>query len=105
MIWRGLSVILKYRIQMIRLRCIVRNYKLQVAQRGVITLPQAIRREYGIEPGQEISLIDLDGVFLLSPAPSEVDVLANKITAELAGRGETLESMLAALREARAEYE
>ncbi len=83
----------------------MRNYKLQVAQRGVITLPQAIRREYGIEPGQEISLIDLDGVFLLSPAPSEVDVLANKITAELAGRGETLESMLAALREARAEYE
>lgn len=83
----------------------MKNYKLQVAQRGVITLPQAVRRAYSIEPGQELTLIDLDGVFLLSPVPSEVDALADKIAGELTDRGETLESMLAALREARAEYE
>jgi len=83
----------------------MKNYKLQVAQRGVITLPQAIRRAYGIEPGQELTLIDLDGAFVLTARPSQVDALADKIAAELTGRGETLESMLAALREARAGYE
>jgi len=50
-------------------------------------------------------LIDLDGAFVLTARPSQVDALADKIAAELTGRGETLESMLAALREARAGYE
>jgi hypothetical protein len=44
-------------------------------------------------------LTDLGGTFLLHREPSEVDALADRIAAELAERGETLESMLAALRE------
>ena len=43
-------------------------------------------------------------MFVLNPQPSNVDALADRIADELAGRGETLESMLQALREMRAEY-
>jgi bifunctional DNA-binding transcriptional regulator/antitoxin component of YhaV-PrlF toxin-antitoxin module len=81
----------------------VRSFSLQVAQRGLITLPQAVRKAYGIEPGQEMTLVDLDGVFVLSPRASRIDPLADKLAQELAERGESLESMLQALREVRAE--
>lgn len=80
-----------------------RSFSLQVAQRGLITLPQAVRKAYGIEPGQEMTLVDLDGVFVLSPRASRIDPLADKLAQELAERGESLESMLQALREVRAE--
>ncbi len=82
----------------------MQTFTLQVAQRGLVTLPKELRQAYNIQPGQQLTLLDLDGVFVLSPKPSQVDALANRIADELAGRGETLESMLQTLREVRAEY-
>jgi len=81
----------------------VQSFTLQVAQRGLITLPQAVRKAYDIRPGQAMTLVDLDGVFVLSPRPSQVDPLADELAQELAARGQSLESMLQALREVRAE--
>jgi AbrB family looped-hinge helix DNA binding protein len=78
--------------------------RLQVAQRGLITLPKALRQAYGIRPGDELTLLDLGGVFLLTPKPSQVDALADRIAAELRSKGETLESMLQALHEERERY-
>jgi AbrB family looped-hinge helix DNA binding protein len=77
----------------------------QVAQRGVITLPKQLREAYGLQPGDTLSLVDLGGAFLLYPGRSEVEEIASRIGAELAAQGETLESMLQALREERARYE
>lgn len=82
----------------------MQTFKVQVAQRGLLTLPQPLRQAYNIHPGQEMRLIDLGGVFVLSPRPSQVAGLADRIAQELSQRGETLESMLAALREVRAEH-
>lgn len=82
----------------------MQTFTLQVAQRGLVTLPVEVRKAHNIQPGQQITLLDLDGVFVLSPRPSQVDALADRIADELAGRGETLESMLQTLREVRAEY-
>lgn len=76
----------------------------QVAQRGLITLPKALREAYGIEPGDTMTLLDLGGVFVLAPRRSEVEVLADQLAAEWRGRGETLESMLQAVREEREKY-
>ncbi len=81
------------------------TYKLQVAQRGLVTLPKSLRHEYGIEVGDELTLVDLDGVFLLKRGPSQVEIIADKIGRDLEGEGETLESMLLTLREIRAKYE
>jgi bifunctional DNA-binding transcriptional regulator/antitoxin component of YhaV-PrlF toxin-antitoxin module len=82
----------------------MQSFKVRIAQRGLITLPQKVRQAYNIRPGQEMSLLDLDGVFVLSARPSQVDAIADRIAEELGQRGETLESMLAALREARADH-
>jgi len=76
----------------------------QIAQRGLLTLPSSLREAYNLKPGDYLTLLDLGGVFVLSPRRSEVDSLAEKITARLVEGGETLESMLQALRESRDRY-
>jgi AbrB family looped-hinge helix DNA binding protein len=77
---------------------------LHVAQRGLITIPKSLREVYGIRPGDALTLLDLGGVFVLSPKPSQVDELADRIAADLQDKGESLESMLQALREERERY-
>ena len=76
----------------------------QVSQRGLVTLPKALRDSYHIREGDQLSLLDLGGVFVLSLRRSEIDGLAEQIQAALVEKGESLESMLLALREARQEY-
>lgn len=76
----------------------------QVSQRGVVTLPKGLRDSYHIREGDQFILLDVGGVFVLSPRRSEVDGLAEQLQAALVEQGESLESMLLALREAREEY-
>lgn len=76
----------------------------RVAQRGLVTLPKALREAYDIRPGDQLTLLDLGGVFILSPRRSEVDAIADRLAQEWKSRGETLESMLQALREERERY-
>jgi len=76
----------------------------QMAQRGVVTLPKALRQNYNLQPGDNFTLLDLGGVFVLSPRRSQVDSLADRLTQALTERGETLETMLQALREERERY-
>jgi bifunctional DNA-binding transcriptional regulator/antitoxin component of YhaV-PrlF toxin-antitoxin module len=76
----------------------------QVAKRGLLTLPKVLRDAYDIEPGDALTLLDLGGVFVLSPRLSEIDALADTIAADLQARGETLETMLQTLREERDKY-
>ncbi len=77
---------------------------LQLAQRGVLTLPKSLRETYTLSPGDELTLLYLLGVFVLSRRRSVIDTLADKITAELVEKGETLESMLQTLRAERERY-
>lgn len=83
----------------------MRSMTLQVAQRGLITLPKALRETYGISPGDTLTLLDLGGVFVLAPRPSEVDAIADRLADRWKAQGETLETMLQALREERARYD
>ncbi len=78
---------------------------IQVAQRGLVTLPKVLREAYRIQEGDQMTLLDLGGVFVLSPRRSEIDRIADQIGTTLAEKGESLESMLQALREARQRYE
>ena len=78
---------------------------LQMAQRGVLTLPKALRDQYNLQTGEQFTLLDLDGVFVLIPGRSKIDYLADQIKAGLVEQGESLESMLIALREARENYD
>lgn len=76
----------------------------QLAQRGVVTLPKTLRESYNLRPGDSFTLLDLGGVFVLSPHRSEIDTLADRLTQTLTQQGETLETMLLALREERERY-
>jgi len=82
------------------------TFKVQVVRRGLITLPKELREQNRIDEGDTLTLIDLgEGVFVMSPRRSCVDEIANKLAREWRESGETLESMLTALREVRAEYD
>ena len=78
--------------------------RVQIAQRGVLVLPKALRESYDIKPGDDFTLLDLGGVFVLSPQKSQVDAIAERISSALRERGETLETMLQVLREERERY-
>ncbi len=77
---------------------------IQMAQRGVLVLPKALREAYHLKAGVTFTLLDVGGVFVLSPRISEIDALADRITKTLLDEGETLESMIKALREEREKY-
>lgn len=74
---------------------------LTLGQRGVLTLPKSLRERYGLETGDDLTLIDLDGVFVLGPRRLQIDFLADRVGESLAGTDATLEDMLQALRRER----
>jgi bifunctional DNA-binding transcriptional regulator/antitoxin component of YhaV-PrlF toxin-antitoxin module len=78
---------------------------LQMGQRGVMTLPKSLRENYRFQPGDQFTLLDIGGVFVLTPKRSQIDALADQLTQSLVEQGETLESMLVALREERERYD
>jgi len=78
---------------------------IQMAQRGVVTLPKTLRDKYDLRAGDIFTLLDLGGTFVLSPKKTEVDALAYQISKSLFKSGETLESVLVNLREEREKYD
>ena len=80
------------------------NQQIQMAKRGVVTIPQALRKRYNLKSGDVFTLIDLGGTFVLSPGRSIVDELAGEITQRLTKKGETLESILKVLKDRRKRY-
>jgi bifunctional DNA-binding transcriptional regulator/antitoxin component of YhaV-PrlF toxin-antitoxin module len=76
----------------------------QVRQRGVVTLPADLRAKYGIKTGDTFRLIDIDGVFVLTPMVPMVPELAREIERLRLEAGLSVEAMLDALREQREHY-
>lgn len=77
---------------------------LQVRERGVLTLPAEIREKYGIRPGDTFRLVDLDGIFVLTPMVPMVPELAREIERAREAAGLSTEDLLLALREQRERY-
>jgi AbrB family looped-hinge helix DNA binding protein len=73
----------------------------QVRQRGTLTLPAELREKYGIEPGDTFRLVDLDGIFVLTPMVTMVPELAREIERARVEAGLSIEELLANLREQR----
>ncbi len=77
---------------------------IQVRQRGTLTLPAELREKYGIEPGDTFRLVDLDGIFVLTPMVPMVPELAREIERARAEAGLSIEELLVSLREHRERY-
>lgn len=76
----------------------------RVRQRGTLTLPASLREKYGIEPGDMFRLVDLDGVFVLTPVVPMVPELAREIERARLEAGLDTRELLAGLREQREQY-
>lgn len=76
----------------------------QVRQRGNLTLPADLRERYGIEPGDTFRIVDLDGIFVLTPMAPMVPELAREIERARLEAGIDTAELLAALREERVRY-
>ena len=74
---------------------------LQIRQRGTLTIPTALRRKYNLQEGDSLRLLDLDGIFVLSPVIPMVPELAREIEKLRLEAGLTTQELLAALRQER----
>lgn len=73
----------------------------QVRQRGSLTLPVTLREKYGIKTGDSFQLVDLDGIFVLTPMTPMVPELAREIEKIRQEAGLSTEALLQGLREQR----
>lgn len=76
----------------------------QIRQRGNLTLPANLRDKYGIEPGDSFRIIDLDGIFVLTPMVPMVPELAREIERLRLEAGLDTAELLLALRDERIKY-
>ena len=77
---------------------------IQIRQRGSLTLPVELRERYGIEAGDTFRILDLDGIFVLTPMTPMVPELAWEIERARLEAGLDTADLLQALREQRARY-
>ncbi len=77
---------------------------MQVRQRGAFTFPTELRKKYGIRPGDTYHVVDLDGIFVLTPMTPIVPKLANEIERMRLEAGLSTDELLSSLREQRVRY-
>jgi AbrB family looped-hinge helix DNA binding protein len=75
--------------------------QVQVRQRGTLTIPATLRERYGIKAGDTLNLVDLDGVFVLTPMVPMIPELAREIERLREEAGVSIEELLQGLREQR----
>lgn len=76
----------------------------QVRKRGTVTLPAELREKYDIREGDTYSVVDLDGIFVLTPMVPMVPELAREIERARLEAGLSTEELLRTLREERERY-
>ncbi|WP_053958996.1 AbrB/MazE/SpoVT family DNA-binding domain-containing protein [Sulfobacillus thermosulfidooxidans] len=60
----------------------------------MVTLPKAVRQHYGLGPDTPLTLVDWNGVFILSPRIPVVTDLAKQIAVERAAAGLSVQDLL-----------
>lgn len=76
----------------------------QIRKRGVLTLPADIREKYTIREGDTYRLVDLDGIFVLTPMVTMVPELVREIERLRLEAGINSEELIRGLREERERY-
>lgn len=76
----------------------------QLRDRGVVTLPKALRDRYGLAAGDALRVLDLDGVFVVTPMVPMVPELAREIERLRTEAGLSTEDLLEGLQRERERY-
>ncbi len=74
----------------------MQHYLVQLRDRGVVTLPKEVRERYGLAADTPLTLIDWDGILVLSSRVPVVTELARQLAAERAVAGVTVDDLLTA---------
>lgn len=74
---------------------------LTLRDRGTLTLPAELRRKYRLEEGEPLTLLDLGGVFVLSPKIPLVPKLVGELERVREEAGLSVEDLLKGLDEQR----
>ena len=78
---------------------------IQLRKKGTLTLPRELRRKYGLEAGDALTLLDVgDGFLFLTPRAAEVNRQWDRVGQILEEEGVTLEELLEVLDEEREKY-
>jgi AbrB family looped-hinge helix DNA binding protein len=78
---------------------------LQIRSKGTITIPASLRKKYGLDDGETLTLIDLgSGSFMLTPKVSKINRLGDRIAKQLKEDNVSLDDLLSALDEERKHY-
>jgi len=78
---------------------------IQIRGKGTVTLPIDLRRKYGLDEGDFITLIELgDGSLLLTPIMTRVDRLGDRVGRAMAEEEIALDEILDTLDEERERY-
>ncbi len=75
--------------------------RLQIGKRGTVTLPASLRKRYNLDAGDALTVVDLGGVFVLSPEVSVVSKIAQEVKLLRDSAGVTLDDLLEGLDEER----
>lgn len=74
----------------------MRVSKVQIRQRGTVTLPAKLRAKYRLDDGDSLTVLDLDGTILLSPKVPIVAKLATEIERLRRAKALSVEDLLSA---------
>lgn len=75
--------------------------RVQIGKRGTLTLPSQLRKRYGLDAGDLLTVLDLGGVFVLSPEVSVVSKIAREIEKLREEEGLSVDEILDGLDEQR----
>lgn len=78
--------------------------RVQIGKRGTLTLPAGLRKQYGLDAGDLLTVIDMGGVFVLSPEVSVVSKIAREIEQMREEAGLSPDDLLAGLDEQRQRF-
>ena len=65
----------------------------QIRQRGTVTLPVKLREKYGMRDGDPVTIVDLEGIFLLTPRILAVPRIAKELERLRKKKGLTLRDL------------
>ncbi len=74
---------------------------LTLRNRGTLTLPVELRKKYRLEEGEPLTLLDLEGIFILAPKVPLVPKLVGEIQRLRQAAGLSVEDLLEGLDEQR----
>ena len=79
----------------------MQTYMIRLRERGQLTLPKKIRNRLALEPGDALTLVQIEDILVLSPRQPVIPKLAEEFSNIMDEEGVSLAELLAGLEEER----